>query len=309
MTHAFQALARGIRAALHAPVVLLALVAATVAAAVPFGLMVGQRVQSALAHQPPIDLAAQEIDAEWWTEYRVHAQGLESTFTPTIIGFAAPLDNLSALLDRSPRPMILAFPVLLYTAVWAFLWGGVIDRFVEQRGSLRRLAAAGARHFVRMLAITIAALAIVILLYATVHALLFGAIYNGIASSLASDRNAFFLRVALYLVFGALLAGVSLLADYTRIHVVLSPAQPVRAAFAAAREFMRTRRAAVISLYLLNGLLFASLLIAYGLADRRFGGWRAVVLGQAFIVGRLALRMVVAASEVSLVREGDASRG
>jgi hypothetical protein len=57
----------------------------------------------------------------------------------------------------------------------------------------------------------------------------------------------------------------------------------------------------VISLWLLSGLLFVSLLTLYGLADRRLGGWRLVLVGQAYIVGRLAIRMANTASQVRLV--------
>jgi hypothetical protein len=42
------------------------------------------------------------------------------------------------------------------------------------------------------------------------------------------------------------------------------------------------------------------LLVVYGVADRRVGGWRAVIVGQAYIVARLAIRLVAAASELRL---------
>jgi hypothetical protein len=61
-----------------------------------------------------------------------------------------------------------------------------------------------------------------------------------------------------------------------------------------------------VTLYLLTAVLLAAMLIAYGTGEiyggTRLGGWRAVAIGQAYIVGRLALRLVLAASEVRLYK-------
>jgi hypothetical protein len=61
---------------------------------------------------------------------------------------------------------------------------------------------------------------------------------------------------------------------------------------------------AVAVLYLLTGLLVVALLTVYGVTEAyggtRVGGWRAVLIGQAYVVGRLALRLTFAASEVRL---------
>ena len=302
MMVAFRALAAGVANVLRAPMVLVLAAIATVATVVPFGLVLGDRVQTALAHQPPIDLAAQEIDAEWWMHFRAQARGLESTFAPTIIGFAAPLDNVSALLDRSPRPAVLAVPVILYLSVWAFLWGGAIDRFHESRGTPQTFLSAGSRHFRKMFAISALAAAIVLLLYATLHRLLFEAVYPTLAEAVVVERDAFAVRVGLYLVFGLLLAAVSVIADYTRVHVVRNPATSVRSALVGAVAYVRAHPGSVLALFLLTALLFVLLMMLYGLADRRLGGWRAILASQAFIVGRLTLRMLTAASQVQLVR-------
>ena len=63
----------------------------------------------------------------------------------------------------------------------------------------------------------------------------------------------------------------------------------------------------MISLYLLCGLVLVVMLAVYGSSEvyggTRLGGWRAVAIGQAYIVGRLALRLVLAAAEVRLYAE------
>ena len=303
MIAAVRALFAGVSMVARAPLLLVSLSVVTFIAALPFGLVLGERLRTALAHQPAIDLKAEEIDPEWWMEFRAHARGLEATFTPTVLGFAAPLDNLSALLDASPRPLVLAGPVLLYGVLWAFLLGGVLERFNQGGGiGLRGFCAAGLRRWPRFLLIGIAAGSMSWLLFLTVHAWLFGPVYEWLAANASSERNAFFWRVALYLAFGALLMIVTLVADYTRVSVVSAGAATLGDAVESSVRFIRRHLTAVVALYLLTGVLFTSLLVAYGLVDRRFGGWRAVVVGQAYIVARLAIRLTFAASELRLFK-------
>jgi hypothetical protein len=303
MSAAVRAFASGLRAVVGAPGLLLVVLFATLLTVAPFGVVLGREIQSALAHQPPIDLAAQEIDAEWWLEYRRHATGLAATFTPAILGFAAPLENISALLDGVVRPSVLALPVVLYAAVWAFLWGVLLQRFhAGQRLHLSGAYSAGARHFVPFVTISILAGVIVLALYATIHAWLFGPLFDAIAARAGSEPAAFAGRVVLYLTFGALLAAVSLAADYTRIAMIVHDTRSVRDGFANAAGLMRSHPTAVALLFVLSAGTFVAALGAYGVADLRFRGWRAVLLAQAFIVGRLALRLVTAASQLDLYK-------
>ena len=148
----------------------------------------------------------------------------------------------------------------------------------------------------------LAAALVAALLYLTVHAVLLGPVYEWGAARAGSERNAFFLRVGLYLVFGALLATVSIVADYARVNCVRAERVSLADACRGAMTFVRAHQAAVIGVYVLTGALFVLLLILYGLADRRFGGWRGVVVGQAYIVARLAIRLTSLASEMQLFR-------
>ena len=291
----------GLWQVVRAPGLILVVAFVTLVTMLPFALVLGERLRDALGHQPPINLDAEEIDAEWWMEYRARAQGLEATFTPAIIGFAAPLSNLSAVADGSPRPLALVLPVALYAVVWAFLAGGLLHR-VDQRHRIgsRAFVRSGLRHLPQFVAITLAAALVAALLYLTVHAVLLGPVYEWGAARAGSERNAFFLRVAFYLVFGALLATVSIVADYARVNCVRAERVSLADACRGAMTFVRAHQAAVIGVYVLTGALFVLLLILYGLADRRFGGWRGVVVGQAYIVARLAIRLTSLASEMQL---------
>jgi len=298
---ALRAFRDGIWMVVRAPGLLILVTCLTLGAMLPFALALGDRLRDALGNQPPIDLGAEEIDADWWLEFRAHARGLEATFTPAVIGFAAPLDNLSTLADGSPRPLVMLAPIGLYGLIWAFLWGGLLERFGQgHRIGVRPFMQAGTRHLVRFTTIATAAAVMAGLLYLTVHAWLLGPVFQWGAVRAGDERNVFLWRVALYLVFGALLASVSLLADYARVATVLAGARTIGDALRTSLAFVRGHRWSVVSLFLLNVALFVLLLVMYGVADRRFAGWRGVALGQAYIVARLGIRLTSIASEARL---------
>ncbi len=105
-------------------------------------------------------------------------------------------------------------------------------------------------------------------------------------------------------IFGALLVTVSVIADYARVHAVVAGVRSAPAAIAASLRFVRRHAATVFTLYLMTGTLFVALLIVYGATETigrsRVGGWRAVAVGQAYILARLAIRLIFGASEVRL---------
>lgn len=195
-----RAFVAGVRDVVTAPALVLVVTVAMLASAVPFGLVLGAQLQSALASRQPVYLGTADIDAEWWMEFRDHADGLAATFTPAIIGFAAPLDNLSALVDGTPRPLALLGPVVLSGVLWAWLWGGVLERYHRrQRLRPREFWNAGWRYFSRFASISALAALLQLILFLTVHRVLFGPVYGAVAGQITSERDAFFVRVLFYL--------------------------------------------------------------------------------------------------------------
>jgi hypothetical protein len=273
--------------------------------ALPFAVALGSRLQTSLASQPPVALSETEIDPEWWQEFRAQARGLEATFTPVVLGFAAPLDSISAVLDGRRPPLPVLGPLALSIVLWAFLWGGILRRFAA--GSpigVRAFIDAGFQFAPRFIAIAVAAAVIILVLYLTVHAALFGPVYRMLVSSSATERNAFLVRVFLYVVFLAPLALVGLAADYARVAAVAGVATSAGQAMRAGAAFVLANLRIVFTLYLMTALLFATVTIAYGTLEiyggSQVGGWRAIAIGQAYIVMRLAIRLIAAASELRL---------
>jgi hypothetical protein len=299
------ALGGGLLRVLASPLVVAAAIVAMLLVTVPFALVVGSELQTALSNQPPISRDAGEIDPEWWFEFREHAGGLVATFTPAIIGFAAPLDNLSALLDGTRRPLVLLLPYLLAIVVWSFLWGAALERFAH--GSSRfGLVGAGARTFLRFFVISVVAAVILVLLYVSIHPLLFGVLAPNLEASAATERTAFMLRSVLYLLFGAVLMVLSLISGYARVAIVSGSAVSAIDALREGARFVRSYPGSVIALYLLTGLLFVALLVVYGYVDvyggSRVTGWRGIAIAQAYIIARLVIRLTFGASEMRLYR-------
>ena len=299
------ALGGGLIRVLSSPLIVAAAIVAMLLATAPFALVVGSELQTALSNQPPISRDAGEIDPEWWFQFREHAGGLAATFTPSIIGFAAPLDNLSALLDGSPRPLVLLLPYLAAIAVWSFLWGAALERFAH--GTSRAgFFSAGARTFARFFVISIIAAIVLAILYVSIHPLLFAVLAPNLEASADTERTAFMLRSVLYLLFGAVLVILSLVADYARVAIVTGPAVSAIDALREGARFVRSHFGSALALYLLTGVLVVALLVVYGSVDvyggSRVTGWRGIAIAQAYIVARLVIRLTFGASELRLYR-------
>lgn len=290
----------GLWQVIRAPFTLLAVLVITALTAVPFGLVMGSRLQTALNDQPPVMLGSEEIDADWWLEFRRHAEGLNATFTPAIIGFAAPLSNLSSVLDGTRPDPVMVAPIAIAIVTWAFIWGWAIERF--RHGGSRRAGAlmrAGFRAMPRFVAISIVATIAQVMLYLTLHRVLFGRVFSMLTTSMSVERDAFIVRVILYVIFGVCLAGVSLSADYARVGSVIG-----RGAWRECSSFVRRNWPSVAGLFLITTVILGVLFVLYGVGEQyggsRVAGWRGVAIGQAFIIVRLAMRLVVIGSEVRL---------
>jgi hypothetical protein len=237
--------------------------------------------------------------------FRDHARGLEATVTPAILGFAATLDGLSHVLDGEAVPVALWAPLALSILAWAFIWGGALHRFQRGRGlGAAGFMRAGAAHVGSFAVLALIAAVINLLLYLTLHKLLFGPVHSTLVVMTHTERDAFLVRVLLYVVFFAPVAVVSLVADYARVASVAAGVTSPVAAMRTAISFIRARLGAVIALDLFTGLIFVVITAAYGTLEvyggSRVGGWRAIAIGQAYVLVRLAIRLTFASSELRL---------
>ena len=76
----------------------------TLLASVPLTLSVRAAIVQHLGSSLEADTAASGVNDNWMLEFAEQAGGVNATFRPTVIGFGAVLDNLSAFADRESGP-------------------------------------------------------------------------------------------------------------------------------------------------------------------------------------------------------------
>ncbi|HMF97204.1 MAG TPA: hypothetical protein VKE96_23055, partial [Vicinamibacterales bacterium] len=115
---AFGAAVEGMRRVNRAPAVLLGVFALTLIVAVPLAVAMRGMLAQHLGDSLIADSAAAGVNYDWMQEFADQATGLGVTFKPTIIGFAAVLDNLSAFLDNTTRPVVIVGAASVYILGW-----------------------------------------------------------------------------------------------------------------------------------------------------------------------------------------------
>jgi hypothetical protein len=295
----------GIRRVNRAPAILAGVWLLTLLVSLPLALVLRGMIAEHLGASLAADAAADGVNYDWMQEFADQATGVGVTFKPTIIGFGAVLDNLSAFLDNTRRPLVIVGVASAYVLLWLFAAGGILDRYARDRPThAYGFFSASGVFFVRFLRLAAVQWVTYALLFGKVHPWLFEMLFPRLTRDLAVERTAFLIRVALYLVFGALVAAANLVFDYAKIRAVVEDRRSMLGALGASVRFVR-RQPAAIGLYLLNvGLFLASVgayaAIAPGAGRAGWTMWAAFALGQAYIAGRLWIKLVFWASETAL---------
>ena len=295
----------GLRRVVRAPVILAGAAMLILLLAMPLGLLLRGELQTALGDSVVADAMADGVAWDWWQQFSSQATGLERSFTTSVIGFAAVLANLSALLDGDGQEGIIVAVVVGYLVVWTVFSGGVLDRYARNRAtrSAGFFSACGL-HGSRLLRLAIIAGLAYGFLFGVVHGWLFGDLYEMMTRDLTAERQAFAVRAALYLVFGLLLVGVSLVFDYARVRAVVEDRRSMLGATLAGCRFVRRRPGMCAGLYLANGLVLLAVMASYALLAPGAGGtgpsiWLAFLTGQAYVTARLASKLLFYATEIA----------
>jgi hypothetical protein len=296
----------GVKRAVSAPALLIGVFLTTFAMAVPLTLI----LRSALDGHLGVSLAATEaadgVNYDWWQEFQAQAAGLGTTFTPSVIGFAASLDNVSRVMDARTRIAPIAAVVTAYLFVWTFFAGGIIDRFARQRPTRAHgFFAAGGVFFFRFLRLALVAGLAYGFLFGVVHEWLFEDLFEDVTRDVNVERTAFVWRAALYGVFGALIAAVNVLMDYTKIRAVVEDRRSIILTLVASLRFIVRHPGRVLGLYALNTLAFLTLMAVWALLAPGAGGagaamWLSFLLAQIYVVARLFLKLHFIASQTAL---------
>ena len=284
-------------------VVIIVVIVVTAATAVPLGL-IPDAVELHLGNSVAADRGASGIDPTWLEEFRTQSSGVARTLQPRTLGLAAVLMNLGDLLDAKPLDGSVLMAVAAHVIVWAFFVGGLLDRLARQQrvGSVGFLAACGV-YFFRFCRLAVLAAVVHVALFTVVHTWLFDDLYVLATRNVTSEPIALALWVGLYTLFGLVLLAVNLVFDYAKIRAVVEDRRSMVGAVLAALRFVRRRPADVVSLYLLNGLVYVLILTVYASVATGFGSgqslWIGVLVGQAYLIARLVATLVFYASQTA----------
>jgi hypothetical protein len=305
----FRALREGLRRVLAAPAIWLGMLALTLLLALPLGIVLRGMIRSHLGDSLTADAVADGVDYDWWQEFSAQASGIGTTFAPTIIGFGAVLDNLSGFADNQPRQTVLAGAAIAYLAIWAFLVGGILDRYARARPTRAHgFFSASGVYFFRFLRLAVVMWIAYGVLFSYVHRLLFERLYPYLIHDVTVERTAFFYRASLYVLFGLLFAALTMLFDYAKIRAVVEDRRSMLGAVIAAARFMGRHAGAATFLYLLNVALFVLVIALYALVAPGAGGaglsmWAGFAVAQAYLALRLLVKLTFYASQTVLFQQ------
>jgi len=292
----------GWRRVLAAPAIVAGVLAMTFLLALPLAYTMRGLIEAHLGRSTVAAQAADSIDYDWWQEFTSQASGIGATFTPTIIGFAATLDNMGSVLDGLSEAAPIAAALAAYAGGWLMLAGGIIDRYARQRPTRASgFFAAGGVYFFRFLRLGAVGALVYWFLFAYVHTWLFDDWYGDLTRGLDTERRAFAVRLAMYGVFAALLIAANTLFDYAKVRMVVEDRRSAIGAMLAALRFIGRNPWGVFGLYALNGLTFLAVVaiwavVAPGVSGPGAAMWAAFAAGQLYVLARLLLKLQFLAS-------------
>jgi hypothetical protein len=312
---AWTALGDGLRRVRRAPALVAGVWALTLLVSLPLAAVMRGMLAQHLGSSLAADSAATGVNYDWMQEFADQASGVGVTFRPTVIGFAAVLDNLSAFVDNVPRPLVVTAAASIYILGWLFVAGGIIDRLARDRPIRAHgfFSACGV-FFFRFLRLAAAQWVVYAFLFGAMHAWLFERLYPRMIHEVSVERTAFFARTALYLVFGVLVAACSVIFDYAKVRAVVEDRRSMLGAINAAIGFISRNYAAAVTLFLFDLLLFAAIVTLYALIAPGAGGagammWIGFAIGQLYIVARLVVKLAFWATETALFQSRLAHAG
>ncbi len=296
----------GMRRVNRAPAILIGVWTLTLLVSLPLALALRGMLAQHLGASLAADTATSGVNYDWMQEFGDQASGLGTTFKPTVIGFGAILDNLSGFIDRTKRPVVIVGAASVYIVLWIFVAGGIIDRYARDRATRAYgfFASAG-EFFFRFLRLAVAQWIVYAVLFGALHPWLFDTLYPRLAHETTVERTAFLIRVGLYLVFGILVAGCTMIFDYAKVRAVAEDRRSMLSAINAAVGFIGRNAGAAVTLFLVNFGVFAIAvglyaLVAPGAGRSGLSMWLGVAVGQLYVLARLWIKLTFWASETAL---------
>ena len=285
------ALVAGIRMLMRERWLVVGLWLVNVAFALPAAWVVTDALEASIGGSRVHESLRDGFDMGWFGEFEARTAGLAATFSPTLSGGGAFLDNMEAWVSGS---LFTRFPLVLgiaagYVVVWLVLLGGVLDRFAgdDEDRSLARLFGAGGHTLLRFVRLALMSAALYALIYLIQRAL-FGRLENW-SRDTTSEWPVLLLSLAVYLATALQLLFVQICFGYAKVATVVDERRSM--VLAAVRGFAFVLLHPRQTLGLASSILGAMglLLALYAWLAPGSGQASVVTIVAAFAVGQIVL--------------------
>jgi hypothetical protein len=314
--NAISAIRTGLVRSFGAPRMILTLWLVNVVLALPLAIVLGASVHASVQHSLVSDQLVRGFDTAWHSEYVDATRGLGTTLDPAVVGVGAFLQNLEAwwsgrLFRTHGFPGLLAMG-LFYALVWAFLLGGVLQRFTRPQGFEGQVFSQTffgncGRFFFRFVRLALFSGVLYLGIYALARAYFRG--LQRWTRDVTVERT-----VLLWVLVGAavvvvLLVLVRLVFDLAKVMAVLEDRRGMLITLGAALRCFAGRPVTLLGLYLGLGLLWVVGLVVYAWVAPTAGpaSWLGVLLAfllaQALLAAKIGLRLSLLAGELAVYRE------
>jgi hypothetical protein len=311
----FAATTAGFRKVLGSPMLLVAAWLLTVLAALPVTVVLGNSLQQSFGRTLAAEPMAEGFDDTWYGEYRGSAKGIESSFDPTLAGVGGVLANLEAWANGSSIEQFsgLVGLGLLFALIWALFLGGVIERYAFADGprGIPALLNSGGRYWGRFVRL---ALLSAVAYYGIYR--LHGWLMDGLEGRLVDvteETSALGSTLTIYALTVLLLLLTRACFDYAKISIVIEDRRSALLSAVRGIAFVVTHPIASCGVVLLIAIVSAVPLGLYTWLRPTMitPGWGgviyAILLGQAWMLARLTLRMTLIGAQTSLYQSASSS--
>lgn len=299
---------QGFGRVLASPAMVIWLWLVSVVVSIPLAVSMAASIEDSLAESLVHQNLRDGFDMGWYGEFQARAKGIEKTLSPSLVGAGAFLDNIEAWLNGRLFEMLPALVALgcVYALLWAFFIGGILHRYGDGRGLFRlsELLSQGGEFFLRFLRLAVLSGFLYYLVY-RFASWLFVRIENAMRD-VTVEKEILGYVVAGSLLVGVLLTFINMAFDYAKIATYKENRRSM--ILAAIKGFQLVLRNPGRTTFLYYGLGFFGLLLlgAYYLVAPGTGQASvpsvvfAFLVGQAYLVSRLVLRLTFYAGQMAL---------
>jgi hypothetical protein len=254
---------------------------------------------------------AKGFDYVWWEEFRDEAKGLDTTFSPSVIGKGAILTNLENLIQMrfySLPPILLVFG-LFYIILHTFLAGGILTIFNQDapKFTMKEFIQGAGSHFLRFFGLMLFSWVFIIAIGVFLQEG-FISIVSEISSNSLSEVTPFFIELGFSALTFILLLFIQMVFDYARIKVVLEESRNIIKSTLEALAFVFKYPFSTFGLFYLIFLFQVAVTVIYILLKEIIPQFNfpwvlaAFLIQQLFIFAVIWVRCLLYSSQMQLYR-------